>query len=254
MKPASLHFAFLLLLLLSATTATAQLMRKDTASFPRSKWEIGLDLKPIWDQREPYNFVVRYFFKEKWALRGGIGLEMNWVDDTLSTMVFGTIDTISRLNYLFRDDRETRRTNFNVFVGIQYERSIERLRWYAAADLFYTREKDRYWIPFRTTLSIGNQNIPEQANSVIDRMSLREGGGIRLINGFRYHLLSRLSISAESSLIVQGVDFSDQMLIVNVNADNSLPNEQLDRHILGQGWTYDVAIKPFFRLFVNYHF
>ncbi len=249
MKSTSLQFALLLLLLLSATAATAQLMRKDTASFPRSKWEVGLDLKPIWDQREPYNFVVRYFFKEKWALRGGMGLELNWTDDTLSTRVTETVDTVVRLKYLIWEDRETRRTNFNVFVGIQYERSMERLRWYAAADLFYTRDKDRYWIPFVTTLNVGNQTIPEQANFVIDQTSIREGGGIRLINGFRYQLLSSFSVATEMALIVQGVNFKTG----NLSANDSLPNP-LTKHVIGQGWTYDVAIKPFFRLFVNYHF
>lgn len=251
MKPASLHFAFLLLLLLSATAATAQLMRKDTTSFPHSKWEVGLDLKPIWDKSEPYNFVVRYFFKDKWALRGGVGLELNWSNDTLD--IVKSQLTVGTPTYIY-DAHETQKDEnlyIQVFIGIHYELRRKNLSWYSAFDLFYTSREKHYNVPYSVHGRASEEPLKAPEFVWISSHDNTEAtSGIRLINGFRYHLTPSLSTSTEIALTAQSSKYRSFSQLFDV----SVYDTQTTKEISENGWNYSVKIAPLFRLFINYHF
>ncbi len=251
MKQASLHFALLLLLLLTATTAHTQLMRKDTAAtLPHSKWEVGLDLKPIWDKSEPYNFVVRYFFKEKWALRGGLGLELNWSNDTLDVVERKLTEPDPTLRYELYESQESKYSNLQVFLGIQYEQGKGKLRWYYATDIFYLRNKYYYNVPFATNGRDELTTVVPEFARIVSQENIKNGGGIRVINGFGYQLLPNVSISSEIAVLAQGFKYKNW----KYTDDYSVYDNETFKITREEGWNYSVKIEPLFRVFLNYHF
>jgi hypothetical protein len=257
MKQASFYLALLLLALLTTTTAAhAQLMRKDTASLPRSKWEVGLDLKPIWDQREPYNFVVRYFFKDRWVLRGGVGLEMNESKDTFrifswKLMSGAGLDSLYP-RYGLNQIQKTRTLSTQAFVGIQREWNNKRLSLYSAIDLFFKSHSEQYGLPVSEVNQLSSEAPAVISDftrlSVVDKSTL--GGGIRLINGFRYYLFSDFSVSAEMALTAQRLEYEDYLIV----RDESMLGDRTLKQTTVKGRNFTLEMQPLFRVFINYHF
>jgi len=242
------------MLLLLTTTTYAQLMRKDTATTPTNAkhWEVGLDLKPLWEKSEPYNFVVRYFFKEKWALRGGVGFELDWSNDTFNIeerQVFATDPSLGY--YELYERQEQKYLSLQVFLGIQYRQGKGKLHCYNAADLFYHRNKDFYNVPVASN-GRGVEPpvaIPDFAR-IVSIDNLKNGGGIRVINGFDYRVLSNLSISAEIALLAQGYKYR----AYTYTRDYSILGSETIKNTVEEGWNYAVKIEPLFRVFINYRF
>jgi len=249
MKQASVLLFLFAFLLLSTTAAQAQLMRKDTANLPRSKWEVGLDLKPIWDRSEPYNFVVRYFFKDRWALRGGMGLEMNWSKDTLD--IEERQITGSSLRYELFEFQEREYLNLQAFLGIQYEQKAEKLRWYGATDFFYFKYLDDYTVPTGAYGTPDPQIGPVQDFArIILRWDRQEGFGVKMISGLRYQFLPKLSISSEIALISQVHKYSVQ----TSNRYGGERGNDYFKSVFERGHQYAIDLEPLFRVFINYHF
>lgn len=251
MKQASVLLFLFAFLLLTATAAQAQLMRKDTATLPRSKWEVGLDLKPIWDRSEPYNFVVRYFFKDRWALRGGMGLEMNWSKDTLDVEERQNISPDPTLRYELYELQEQKHMNLQIFLGIQHRYGKGKLQWYNAVDLFYFRIKDYYDVPVATN-GRGVEppvTVPDFVRIVFIN-NIKNGGGVRVINGLDYRLSPDISISTEIALLAQGFEYKAH----TYTRDNSVFGNETFKNKIQNGWSYSLKIEPLFRFFINYHF
>jgi len=233
-------------------------MRKDTATTPTNTkhWEVGLDLKPLWEKDEPYNFVVRYFFKEKWALRGGLGFELSESKDTFrifsSKLTTGAgLDTLYS-RYGLNEIQTDKNLSIQAFVGIQYEWSGKKLSLYNALDLFFTNYSRHYALPISDVHqqpSLAPAVISDFARvSVVDNTTI--GGGIRLITGMRYYLSSNFSVSAEMALTAQGLKYENVLLI----RDESLFDDRTLKQTTTKGRSYAVKIEPLFRVFINYHF
>ncbi len=250
MKQASVLLFLFAFLLLTATAAQAQLMRKDTATLPRSKWEVGLDLKPIWDRSEPYNFVVRYFFKDRWALRGGMGLEMNWSKDTLDVVESQLTAPSPTYRYNLYEQFENKNSNFQVFLGIQFEQGEKKLKWYNAIDVFYFKYENHYLAPVAT---FGRREESIVVNDFIKTSSqdnIKNGGGINVVNGFSYRIVSNLSISTEMAVVGQRFKYMNQIDL----RDYSVYGDETIKIIREEGWKHSIEVKPLFRVFINYHF
>lgn len=241
----------IMMLLLLTTTTYAQLMRKDTATTPTNAkhWEVGLDLKPLWDKDEPYNFVVRYFFKEKWAIRGGVGFELNWSHDTLDILQLSFEGNPPRRDgFALYEKSNSKQLSLHTFLGVQYEPGNGKLRWYGVTEAFYFNHRYDYIKPL-TERSRGIPDVPDFLRTVYVYRR-QEGGGIRLINGFRYQPLRNLSISTELALAAQGLKYLNQVGI----DDGRVINIDISKETIERGWRYTVDVKPLFRLFINYHF
>ena len=83
-----------LFILILTTTASAQIELKDnTTAVPFHKWEVGVDLKPLFRSDEPYNIFVKRYLTERQALRLGLfSSNTQLYDDSLDILARKTVN------------------------------------------------------------------------------------------------------------------------------------------------------------------
>jgi hypothetical protein len=193
---------------------------------------------------------VRYFFKEKWALRGGVGFEMDWSSDTLnideSLLTVGTPTFI----YGLYKGQKSKNLTIQAFMGIQYEHSRGKLRWYNAIDFFFFKYKTYYNAPSGIYARATDSIVTPDFVRIDFQENVQTGGGIRLINGFSYHIAPNLSFSTEIAVSAQGLKYRNEIDF----SDYSVYNNEIIKNTRERGWKYNIKVEPLFRVFINYHF
>ena len=240
-----------LFILILTTTASAQIELKDnTAAVPFYKWEVGLDLKPLFRSDEPYNVMAKWHFTERKALRFGLGTN-NWSK---------TNDTLLIYEYLFDNNQRTdqylqlahlddKKVNWDIKIGYQYQFKQGKISLYTATDLNWIKQTLDFSIPVQVVSGHKGTMPPFLGyQSVFFIYNRKTTYSLIQSLGFKYTINNFLSCSFETSLIGQYVEF------VYDTAENPYVDvSYTKRNTKGGHGTY-ASFKPLMGLFLNYHF
>ena len=239
-----------LFILILTTTASAQIELKDNnTAIPFHKWEVGVDLKPLFRSDEPYNVLVRWHFTERKAVRLGLGV----ADYSKTKDTFWIVER--KLNTIQYDQftrNNGKKMNWAIKLGYQYEFKQGKVSIYTASDFEWIRESIDFRTPFgfRGALIIPQEPVEPFAGyqSIIRIQSRKNTLSLIQSLGFRYTINNYLSCAFETAINGQYIWFFS-----NVDKDPYL-DLYYTKFTLKGGSETKFSFKPLMGLFLNYHF
>lgn len=253
----SMHTAVCIVLFSVSVLAQNSFLVNKPDSMPFHKWEVSLDVKPLFRSDAPYNIISKWHFSEKQALRLGLGTaNLSIQRDTLD-IYENFFDNKTQQNILQYQQaqygpNDTKYINWDIKIGYQYEFKRERVGFYAAVDFDWKIEKKTFNVPVQID-AVGNGNI-EPFNGyqsiffLYDRKS-----NYTLINsiGMKYALNNSFTCSIETSLNVQLLDYYYATAEFPLRTS---PDGVYIKNTMRGGKETSFSFIPVMGLFVNYHF
>ena len=252
------------LLIFITSSSFAQVTKKDTSTF--NKWEVSLDLKPLFRKDEPYNLFVKRYLTERKVVRLGLNtLESNTnlllnESEAFNNVVEYYVDTFD-YKYQFtqsRVDSGYNKTNvFTASIGYQYFLSKKKVSVYLATDFSYSYASNKYnYYPGLAGTYDNNNNVtfegPKRVYESYDPRNTsdeyRRTYSIRQQIGFSYAISKNIALSFEASVMYQ---FSRYHIF---KVDRPYPDQRYIRATWGNDETYDWKFNPMAGLFLNYLF
>lgn len=238
--------------ILIGTPTFAQVEKKDTSDF--NKWEVGLDLKPLFRKDEQYIIFGKRYLSPKKAVRVGLGLlkySKGNLDDKEVVETLGKMfETSSPIQYSQNIDNGTeKRNSFLVIVGYQYYLSKKRVSLYTAADLSFFRMKNKYDFTNRgsSILTSSDKTFEGYDPSwLLDEY--QNTYSFRGILGVNYSFNRNLSISSEAAMIFEYKEYQLSRI------DKPYPNQTYEKYFGNLSKVFECTFNPFIGLFLNYHF
>ena len=245
----SVLFAFkgiyiVFLLILSTSSSFAQVVKKDTSTF--NKWEISLDLKPLFRKDEPYNvFVKRHLTKRK-SLRIGFSTVLTETSDSISYFQNSVIT--GRRTYTYNLPYEVKKIQYGIFLGFVYEKDFENLVIYSATDLFFNKNNTKV-----TSTTSGTFRSEEVLNPL--EFFYPTGGfnniqkyGLKQSIGIKFSFMKNVSISIEVSAQYFRIE---KHFAQNFEDSRDLKNLQF-KYFDEQTKSFDFSFQPIGSIFLNY--
>ena len=238
-----------LFILILTTTASAQIELKDNnTAIPFHKWEVGVDLKPLFRSDEPYNVLVRWHFTERKAVRLGLGVaDYSKTKDT-SWIVEKKLNTIQYDQFT---RNISKKMNWAIKLGYQYEFKQGKVSIYTASDFEWVRETIDFNTPIQSKGELIDQGAvqPFAGYQSIDFVRNRRNT-LSLIQslGFKYTINNYLSCSFETAIKGQYVWFASKI------NENPYINPYYTKFTIKGGSETHLIFKPLIGVFVNYHF
>ena len=242
-----------LFVLILTIPAFAQIEMKDNASVaPFHKWEVNVDLKPLFRQDESYNVGFKWHFTEKKALRLNLGTA-NYSKAKDSFRIIeekGSNGQMSTQYFQLAFNNE-KKVNWNVRIGYQYEFKQGKISVYTATDADWIKESLFFHTPVQAVIAIDKGLVqPFQGyQSVFVIEQSKNTLGLVQSLGFKYNVNGHLSCSFETSLIGQYIYFHDYVF-----ENPYITNESFTKVTVNGGHKTMFSFKPLMGLFLNYHF
>ncbi len=238
-----------LFILILSTSAFAQFELKDTThSVPFHKWEISVDLKPLFRSDEPYNVMAKWHFTDRKALRFGISMaDYSKTQDT-SWITEKRVGTIQYDQYTRNIGKKM---NWAIKLGYQYEFKQGKISIYTASDFEWDTESIDFQTPFQFKGELIDQGAIQPFIGYQSIYLLRSRNTIlNLIQslGIRYHINSYLSCAFETALVGQYKKWG-----YHIFEDPYISPYFIKSTIKGGSETHFI-LKPLMGLFLNYHF
>ncbi len=219
---------------------------KDTITF--RKWEVSVDMKPLFRQDESYSLLVTKYFTEKSGLRIRVGfLELSNSDFYKSSIQAIKLknDSIIALSEAINGDLQTEK--YGCEIGYRYGISKllnnkNKISLYAVSNL--------YW-----DLQINHLKLPTKIRNYPFERNLNENGfkekinqyGVRQSLGVSYKINSHISVSTEIAL-----SFQNQTL--NLSQAGETTFLEGDQQLIIDDSQRRVYFHPLSLLTFNYHF
>ena len=214
---------------------------------PNKKWEIGVGLRPLNFEENPYSIIVKRHLGQKWAIRLG-GSFMAQSDQTVDyTLIprFGAEDT--EIKGIIGEYKQ----NYVFFTGIQYFIHVKNLNFFGGIDFFNSHaiHNSHYRLEdFKLSdLNLQNNEVfypPKGKNQK------STGMGIRPFIGIQWQINSSYSLQFESSYFLANFRTSGWY-----NASAYLTNRSLSYSVNGiNDRSTDWGFSPLSFISFNYHF
>lgn len=250
----SMHAAFCIVLFSVSVLAQNSSSINKPDSIPFHKWEVSLDVKPLFRNDAPYNIIGKWHFSERGALRLGLGTNI-WSNkkDSFKLDEF-ILDTAKQLTYIgFSQNQfgpnETRSTGYNIKIGYQYKLTEGIVELYSATDFEWSRNVTNYNVPFQIISYQQGANEPFiNYQSIVSSISRLNSFGLIQSFGLSYRLKNFLSISFESSLKIEYQEF------YNIVSESSIYKPEIHIQTLKGGNTIQFIFNPILGLFFNFYF
>ncbi len=240
-----------LFILILTTTASAQIELKDnTTAVPFHKWEVGVDLKPLFRSDEPYNIVIKRALNKLWSIRMGMG------GNNKSTIIGNEAKNSSKsqigdIYALLLNDVDTEDQNYEFNIGLQANKLIKNIRIYSSIDFFMHKSSSLFSVPFG--YATRGSGFPDSITSFIFLTNSSKNltsYGIRSCFGIQYFLTPHLSISSELSLQFKKESFYSY----ESYKDFSVINRDVLNDKTVKYTKRGLGLIPLNGLFLNYHF
>jgi hypothetical protein len=252
------------LLILSTSSSFAQVAKKDTTSF--NKWEVSVDLKPLFRKDEPYNLFVKRYLTERKVVRLGLGVYENNKNILVSNSI-GEINAIQEFlsdtfNYKYQyiqirpDSNYEKSNSFVLSLGFQYILTKNKVSVYIATDVVYSYVSHNYDFSTGDAGTYDSNNNPVYAGTKTfvgydSRYQLDEylkTYSIKQQIGFSYSVNKSLSLSFEMGATFQFSHYSKQQF------DKPYPDQRYNKAIWASYNFYNWKFNPMAGLFLNYLF
>ncbi len=240
-----------LFILILTTTASAQIELKDNTTVPPyPKWEVGVDLKPLFRSDEPYNLFVKRYLTETKALRFRLSaFNFQFQDDSLNIVETKTTNGQQILQFYQLKRNKNVSSGFGVSFGYQSEMRKGILSLYSATDLSYNTSSDNLLDGGGAQGGDSGQIKPFEGYRPIIAKDIRINDyGVLQSLGVKYYLCKQISLSIEATLKFTYSTFSLDYL--------EHPYTDLDfvKHTNLKGKDSNISFVPLMGLYLNYHF
>ncbi len=245
-------YTALCILILTVPAFSQVEMNSNNTVAPYLKWEVSVDLKPLFRSDEPYNVMAKWHFTEKKALRLGLGIsDYSKTKDTFGINEIKYVNGQNQIQY----DQFTRnfgnKMNWNIKLGYQYEFKQGKVSIYTASDFDWVNEFIDFNVPIQNKGELIDKGAvqPFLGYQSIFLMQSRKTA-LNLIQslGFKYHINSYLSCAFETAIIGRYIKFSYNAV------EDPYINPYYTKFTVKGGSEKHLIFKPLIGLFVNYHF
>ena len=256
-----IYLAIFLTLIITSSAFAQQAKEDKTAP---TRWEVSLDLKPLFRKDEPYSLFVKRYLTEKKAVRVGLGLiEQNKEkvgNSQILEYLFKTIPSTSQYEYQYGqvrvDDNYSNSNTILFTLGYQYILSKKKVTTYIATDLTYFKTSNLY--DFSLTTAFTNENGqpvfggPEKTFVGYDpRYKLDAYSNTysaKQIIGINYSFNKNISLSIETGFVFQYNEYSFR------KEDRPYPDQRYEKISFGTGSIFNWKFNPLTGFYLNYHF
>lgn len=225
-----------------------------------NKWEIGVGLRPLTFNEDPYSFIAKKFLSRNTALRFGASFIYKQKNDYTEYIHPYVEDSFSYKSSFTRIDKKLSAT---AFIGLQYGKKKNGFYWYGATDLSIGYNQNTPVIngiihdfrPLINGIRPGDSFIygPFFKNNILEL-------GIRQNIGIQYFINSRISISIEGGCVFKryysrrnGFMFFITTVFDNKTNTYSMPSG-VQYYPSKAVWQYDFNVSPLSFIILNYHF
>ena len=256
-------FYTVLFLIFFTVSVLAQVEKKDSsiATTAFNRWEVGFDLKPLFNKDEPYNVIAKFHLTKRFSVRLGLGTsKLSLAID--STYVQNWVQSIDQNTFVgaygqLLAPKEIKK-NWKVNIGCQYHLKISKVNCYTATILSIERTVLSY--NSFTYKSLASPYLIDSLNPNIFRNKVNldvfeinnKTLGISQILGFQYHFNRHLSISNEIEIGYYYVN--RKFLIQERLPPKSAQGFSALSSFINNGCDNIFFFKPFASFFLNYHF
>ena len=253
-----IYIVFLLILITSYSFA--QVTKKDTSTF--NKWEVSLDLKPLFRKDESYNLFIKRYLTERKVIRLGLGVletETKFSQEKgVAEAISSTPNRLDTFNY-FQSQLVGNNPNisyqYQLNGGFQYFLSKKRVSIYLAVDIFYTYQTKSIYYPTLSAIisknNIGTFSGTETFEGYDPTYKFDEYSktyGSKLGIGLDYGFNQSLSLSMEVSISYQRTIYNMRRI------DKPYPDQRYDKFFNDDSDVQKIKFNPLVGLFFNYHF
>lgn len=196
----SVFFAFrgiyiVFLLIFITSSSFAQTDKKDTTSF--NKWEVSVDLKPLFRKDEPYNLFVKRQLTKRKSLRIGFSTLLSETSDSVSYFQNSVIT--GRRTYIYNLPYEVKKIEYGIFIGFVYQKDFDNLTLYSATDMFYYKNNKDVSATIAGTFRSEEVNNPSEFFYPTTGLNNIEKYGLRQSLGLKFSFIKNMFISVEVS-------------------------------------------------------
>ncbi len=244
-------------LILATASASAQTNKKDSTAF--NKWEVSVDLKPLFGREEPYNLFVKRYLTERKVIRLGLWNAANnsikFKQYSLTGRILNTVrDTLLFLQSNANNNPETI-IEYQIGLGFQYYLFKHKLGGYILSDLMYSYYNRRTFYEGWGSVILKN-DVPifsgtETFEGYDPTYKIDENAktySAKLGFGVNYKVNRYLSIAIEAAAIFQRTDYYLRQL------DKPFPDTRYERLIYNDSNYQNLSFNPMVGLYVNCHF
>lgn len=226
-------------------------------SMPFKKWEVSLDVKPLFRSDASYNIMAKWHFSERSALRMGLGTTAILSQKDTSRIREYYLDGITQQmvtqyeQYRYGPD-ETKYINWEVKIGYQYEFKHGRISLYTASDLDWKIERTMFDVPVEAVSGPTGTVEPFKGyQSVWGFIDRKIYYSIIQSIGFKYTINDYLSFTLETSFLAQYIEFNSG---TSESPYVSTPDKVYIKNTTLGGTANNFSFNPLMGLFINYHF
>ena len=237
-----------LFILILTTTATAQIELKDNINdIPYHKWEVSVDLKPLFRKDEPYNIFVKRYLTERKALR--LGFFSSNIQNSDSTLdILGRANVGGQWQYFQITRNRYKFSEFEIRLGYQFGVRKNAISIYTATDLSY--KFSSYSLVSNGAQSGDTGQVkPFEGYFPFIGKDIRIGNyGLSQSIGIKYYIHAQLSLGVEGAFRFNYSMFSfdsRELPYVDMN---------LYKHTNLKGYNYSMSFVPLMGLYLNYYF
>ena len=251
-----IYTALFILVLSVPMFAQVEMKNDNTTAVPFYKWEVGVDLKPLFRQDEPYNLLAKWHFTERKALRLGLGTGS--FSKSKDSFQIQELKFTNNGPGVFQYDQlafnEGKKMNWGIRLGYQYTFKQGKVSLYSASDISWVKESIDFLSPLQyRVIAIDKGPVPPFAGyQSIDKIESRKNiYGLIQSLGFKYTINNQVSCSFETAVIGQYINAynyvsEDPYIVFGPSSYSKNTNTG--------GHETQVLFKPLMGLFLNYHF
>jgi hypothetical protein len=256
-----IYTAIFLLILTNSVFSQIEMKDNTTPAVPFHKWELGFDLKPLFQKDESYNMLVKWHFTEKKAirLRIGSGSRSSSSDSiNLDNKDFLRIEA-TRLQYQELLQTGGKKFNGQFSIGYQYSFINRQVSFYTATEFKYEQFQEDFNLK-EGGVTFSNTNLYDSLKSNIyyhktvlyELKHMSKTYGVSQIIGVGYKINPHLSISSEFA--IGYFRTSKYIYTRELLPTNSSTVLQTSSEFTSGGTSKGFFIKPLLGLYLNYHF
>jgi hypothetical protein len=250
-------------LMFFTVSVLAQVEKRDTSvtSTAFNRWEVGFDLKPLFNKDEPYSVLAKFHLSRRWAIRLGLGsslfsstFDSTYLDNSVESTDQNTFQGAYNQQTAPRDIKENWKSN----IGFQYQFKIGKISCYTATNVSIERTIQRYNSFFFKSLAspylIDSLNPNLFRNKInIDALQIdNKTLGVFQVLGFQYHFNNYLSLSNEIEIGYSRIN--RKFLLQERLPPQSAQGFWALSSFINSGYSSVFFFKPFASLYLNYHF
>lgn len=164
-----------------------------------NKWEIGVGLRPLTFNEDPYSFIAKKFLSRNTALRFGASFIYKQKNDYTEYIHPYVEDSFRYGHYYMQTDKNLNATSF---IGFQYGKKKNGFYWYFATDFSLRYTQKRTDIPVFNAGGYEGKGIKPGDFFTIASFSNEKIFGLSFNQniGIQYFINSKISIAIEGGL------------------------------------------------------